>query len=102
MYREGPDFLQFSQHAPFSGCEPVIRVSFSTAYEFFRAMEIAGMYQETEESLMRWANLIELDCTCCLEEPENGRSECHAWSALSKVNRRGISGSGTGRYFHHK
>ncbi|MFA9376380.1 MAG: alpha-L-rhamnosidase C-terminal domain-containing protein [Lachnotalea sp.] len=119
MYREGPDFLQFSQHAqswavlngmngeeegwrkvenrsgmkrimtatiskdaPLPGCEPIIQVSFATAYEFFRAMEIAGMYQETEESLMHWAHLIDLDCTCCPEVPELARSECHAWSAL--------------------
>jgi hypothetical protein len=32
--------------------------------------------------MMRWAALPAQGCTTCPEEPENGRSECHAWSAL--------------------
>lgn len=71
-----------SKDAPKPGCKPVIPVSFSTAYEFFRAMEKAGCYGETKDSMMRWAHLVDLHCTTCPEEPENGRSECHAWSAL--------------------
>ncbi|MDO4285462.1 MAG: alpha-L-rhamnosidase C-terminal domain-containing protein [Eubacteriales bacterium] len=102
MYREGPVFEQYTQHAQawavlnelaqgeqaaavlrHALAEPdVLPVSFSTAYEFFRAMEKSGLYAETRENMMRWAHLLELHCTTCPEEPENGRSECHAWSAL--------------------
>lgn len=109
LYREGPELRQFSQHAqswavlngltdrseskelmkramfggePAPGCEPIIPCSFSTAYEFYRAMEIAGIYEDTESNMMRWAALPAQGCTTCPEEPENGRSECHAWSAL--------------------
>lgn len=102
MFREGPDFMQFSQHtqawAVLSGARDpengrdmlkaalsdtsVIRCSFSTSYEWFRALEKCGMYCETKENMIRWAGLPELGCTTCPEEPENGRSECHAWSAL--------------------
>ncbi len=102
MYREGPAFSQYSQHAQawavLNGLgdkekqrralknalqeKDVLQCSFSTAYEWFRALEKAGMYEETEENIMRWAALPGQGCTTCPEEPTNGRSECHAWSAL--------------------
>lgn len=109
MYREGPSIYQFSQHAQswailndmedmergrrilknaingvaaIEGCEAVIPCSFSTAYEWFRALEKMQLYVETKENMMRWVRLLELDCTTCPEEPEQGRSDCHAWSAL--------------------
>lgn len=102
MYSEGPQFEQYTQHAQawavLNGAEKkerakqilknamdqedVIQCSFSTAYEWFRAMETAGLYGETKENMMRWAALPSQGCTACPEEPENGRSECHAWSAL--------------------
>lgn len=102
MYREGPDVLQFSQHAQswaaLNGMgekeerrrmlllamrEPdVIRCSFSTSYELFRALEQEGLYGETKPLMARWSGLLEKHCTTCPEEPESGRSENHAWSAL--------------------
>ena len=102
MYREGPEFQQYSQHAQawaiLNGMaelkdgkkilrnaiegESVVKCSFSTAYEWFRAMEKVGLYGETEENMKRWIGLIEQGCTTCPEEPENARSECHAWSAF--------------------
>lgn len=102
MYREGPTFQQYSQHAQawaiLNGMadtkdgkrilrnaikeETVIKCSFSTAYEWFRAMEKVGLYGETKENMERWIGLKAQGCTTCPEEPENGRSECHAWSAL--------------------
>lgn len=102
MYREGPEYVQYSQHAQAwavlngMGDEEkqrralknalregdVIRCSFSTAYEWFRALEKAGVYEETEENIMRWAALPGQGCTACPEEPVNNRSDCHAWSAL--------------------
>ena len=102
MYREGPAFAQFTQHAQawavLNGMadkenaqqilknamedDKVIKCSFSTAYEWFRAMEQAGLYADTKESMERWSGLLEQGCTTCPEEPTEGRSECHAWSAL--------------------
>lgn len=66
MYREGPQFEQYTQHAQAWAVlnevekkerakqilknamdqEDVIHCSFSTAYEWFRAMETAGLYGE--------------------------------------------------------
>lgn len=102
MYREGPNYIQYSQHAQAwavlnnmgnheKQCrmmaramsdEDVLRVSFATAYEWFRALEITRMYAQSEENMLRWAALRSQGCTSCPEEPTNGRSDNHAWSAL--------------------
>lgn len=101
MYREGPDFSQFSQHAQswavlngmVSGEEAkalmartfaekdVLRCFFSTCYELFRACELAGCYDLTKQQMDWWIDLIDKHCTTCPETPVDSRSECHAWSA---------------------
>lgn len=100
MYREGPDFSQFSQHAQswavlngmVSGEEAkalmtrtfvekdVLRCFFSTCYELFRACEQAGCYDLTKQQMDWWIDLIGEHCTTCPETPVDSRSECHAWS----------------------
>jgi hypothetical protein len=102
LYREGPAFEEYSQHAQSwavllgmqqgqqAACtmeaafaKDVIPCSFSTSYELFRACEKAGVYELTFGSLQRWLDLIDEHCTTCPETPEyTTRSECHAWSAL--------------------
>ncbi len=101
MYREGPDFKQFTQHAQawavlngmndHNGKElltkalndtDVIECTFSTSFELFRALEHAGMYAITKKLLDKWIRLLDLGCTTCPETPTESRSECHAWSAL--------------------
>ena len=102
LLREGPAIAQYSQHAQswavLNGMFPkeeaakvmhrtlsapdVIPSSFSTGYEVFRAFEEAGIYKETFTLMEKWIRLLDLHCTTCPEEPLNGRSECHAWSAL--------------------
>ena len=102
LYREGPAFHQYSAHtqawAVLNGLrkkkaaahllrtamekEDCLRCSFSTAYEWFRALEEAGMFDEMRRELEPWIELLALDCTTCPETPKGARSECHAWSAL--------------------
>lgn len=102
MFREGPAFSQYSQHAQswavLNGLltgeqavrtlrramdeKDVLRCSFSTSFEWFRALETVGLYQETREAMLRWATLPALGNTTCPETPDESRSECHAWSAL--------------------
>ncbi len=102
LYREGPDFQQFSRHAQawavLNGLkegedaarllkaalerEDILRCSFSASYEWFRALEKAGLYDDMRKELEPWIELLDLDCTCCPETPKGARSECHAWSAL--------------------
>ena len=102
MVREGPNFSQFTQHAQswavLTGMleaqqartalrhamddGDVLKCGFSTSYEWFRALEQAGMYEETEKYMRDWAALPAMGNTTCPEVPGDSRSECHAWSAL--------------------
>lgn len=99
MLREGPNCRQFTRHAQawavINGlfdpaqsrtalknalaCPPC---SFAASYEWFRALEQAGMEDEMRQSLDAWIGLIDRGNTTCPEEPRHPRSECHAWSAL--------------------
>ena len=119
MYREGPAFQQFSQHAQSwavlndmlslkeagalmkrSFKSDVLQCGFSTSFELFRACEKSGCYKETESRWNKWIQLINEHCTTCPETPENARSECHAWSALPMYEMihtmAGIRRKGTG------
>lgn len=102
MYREGPSFEQYTEHAQawavLNGMtdaeksrrilrnaaegRDVLKVTFSTSYEWFRALEQSGMYAYTEENMELWKGLLDLNCTTCPETPGDTRSDCHAWSAL--------------------
>lgn len=102
MYREGPEFEQYTCHAqawailnelpPQSRAEKMLRhaameadvlkCTFSTAYEWFRACAKTGVYELTIQDMNGWIELPGKGCTCCPETPVDSRSECHAWSAL--------------------
>ena len=109
MFREGPSFAQFTQHAQAWAVlcgvggrecvlhalqdEDVLRVRFATAYEWFRALEKTGLYDYARQELQPWIDLIALDCKTCPETPTNARSENHAWSALPMLELlRGAAG----------
>ena len=99
MVREGPACPQFTRHtqawAVVNGmlsrqesrraleqalpCPPC---SFAASYEWFRALEQAGMEDQMRRDLNAWIELIDRGSTTCPEEPHHPRSECHAWSAL--------------------
>lgn len=102
MYKEGPDTRQYTRHAQAWAVlnelqdketgrkilinalegEDVIPCSFSASYEWFRALEMVGMYEMTKNDMFRWKELLDMGCTTCPETPGISRSECHAWSAL--------------------
>lgn len=99
MVREGPACQQFTRHAQawavINGlldaaesqralraavaCPPC---SFAASYEWFRALEQAGMEDQMRRDLDAWIGLLSRGSTTCPEEPHHPRSECHAWSAL--------------------
>ena len=99
MVREGPACRKFTRHAQAwavvngmldekesrralqasLSCPPC---SFSTSYEWFRALERAGMEEQMRRDLDAWIGLLSRGSTTCPEEPHHPRSECHAWSAL--------------------
>ena len=102
LYREGPRVSQYSQHAQAWAIlnkmlaeddgrrlletaladSSVISCTFATSYELHRAMVMTGLFDEVENNLRKWSDLIDLGCTTCPETPGLTRSDCHAWSAL--------------------
>ncbi|MGC6176877.1 hypothetical protein [Lacrimispora sp. 38-1] len=85
LFKEGPDFTQYTQHAQAWAVlnemvpldkgreilektfydDSILKCSFSTSYELFRAMEKTNLYGETKHLLNRWIHLLDLDCTTC-------------------------------------
>lgn len=101
MFREGPEFEQYSVHAQAwavlndmvskkdagdimeraLNAPDTVKNSFSTSFEVFQALSIAGRYDLANAMFDLWRVLPEKGCTTCPEVPVNSRSECHAWSA---------------------
>ena len=103
LYREGPAYEEYSQHAQLwavlSGLavgekakeimdkvlsdDTLIPCSFVLQFYLFRALEAAGMYDKTAQLWTLWKDLIDLNLTTVPEIPgKYNRSECHAWGSL--------------------
>ena len=50
-------------------------------YYLFRALEAAGRYSYAPKVFDGWEKMLDLHCTTWCENPDNPRSECHAWSS---------------------
>ena len=60
----------------------VSRASFSFGYYTFRALEKTGLYKKYSQRLFGgWYKMLDMGCTTWCENPNNPRSECHAWSS---------------------
>lgn len=60
----------------------VNRASFSFNYYTFRAIEKAGCYSKYFDRLFGgWYKMLDMGCTTWCENPDDPRSECHAWSS---------------------
>ncbi len=55
---------------------------FAYAYFVFRALEAVDEYALSADLLSLYHKLLEMNCTTVPEEPNNPRSECHAWGAV--------------------
>lgn len=56
--------------------------SFSMNYYLFRALEETDRYDRYAKKLFAgWEKMLDLHCTTWCENPDNPRSECHAWSS---------------------
>lgn len=113
LYREGPNYNTYSQHAQvwavLSGAAAgdrakrvmeealernnIAKCSFPLQFYMFRAMEKAGLYEETLALWGQWKELLTLHLTTIPETPFRPRSDCHAWGALPLYEfTRGILG----------
>ena len=103
LYRNRPSIREYSQHTTlwailsgavngeeagklidrtFDGHVPVAQCTFSMSYYMFRALEMAGRYEQyARRQLEGWEKMLDLHCTTWCENPDSPRSECHAWSS---------------------
>lgn len=102
LYKEGPHFKGYSVQsqvwAVLSGvakgerARSILRKSLSMpeipqcsyvmSFFLFRALEEAGIYEDTEKLWDMWKIIIDLKLTTTPEEQVQPRSDCHAWGAL--------------------
>ena len=101
-YRTHKNEAVFSQHAQvwavLSGCAEgeeakqlmracmqdsnLLKCSYSMQFFLFRALELAGVYDEFPEKWAPWRRLLEQHVTTWPEDFVNQRSDCHGWSAV--------------------
>lgn len=58
------------------------QASVSYMFYLFRALEIAGWYEKTEELWELWRKMVREHMSTCVENGTDGRSDCHAWASL--------------------
>ena len=56
----------------------------SVAFMFylFRALEMCGWYEKTDELWELWRQMVRDNLTTCVENDTDARSDCHAWASL--------------------
>lgn len=60
--------------------EDISKCTFSMNFYLFRALEKCGMYNKAYDFFDGWKKMLDLNCTTWCENPDDPRSECHAWS----------------------
>ena len=65
----------------FNSDKKIAKCTFSMNYYLFRALEAADRYNYSPEVFGGWERMLDLHCTTWCENPDNPRSECHAWSS---------------------
>lgn len=60
----------------------LLQCSYSMSFYLFRAMEVAGIYDEITTKWQPWINMMDLHLTTWMEDAVSQRSDCHGWSAI--------------------
>lgn len=100
---DGPGVAQYSQHCQVFGIltgiidknkgreilketlnqkEKYSQCSVAMMFYLFRALELCGLYEETDKLWNVWRSMLDKNLTTCEEDGVNSRSDCHAWGAL--------------------
>ncbi len=103
IYLDGPGVYEYSQHcqvyslltdtvsvekgrelvlASLADKEKYAQCTVAQAYYLFRALEKIGAYEYTDEIWDIWRDMLKKNLTTCVENPLDGRSDCHAWGSL--------------------
>ena len=56
--------------------------SVSYMFYLFRALEMTGWYEKTDDLWELWRKMVREHMSTCVENGTDSRSDCHAWSAL--------------------
>lgn len=75
---EGKEMLKATVNNP-----DLAQASVSFMFYLFRAMEITGCYEKTDEQWNKWRKMVDDHLTTCVENDTDERSDCHAWGALA-------------------
>ncbi|MBQ8092723.1 MAG: family 78 glycoside hydrolase catalytic domain [Clostridia bacterium] len=99
---DGPHNAQYSQHCQVFGTltgvltkeegrqrlietirdKSIPQCTVAMCFYLFRALEMTGLYEYTDQYLNIWRRMIDNGCTTTIESEGYSRSECHAWGAL--------------------
>ena len=58
------------------------QASVSFMFYLFRALEVCGWYEKTDELWNLWRQMVKNNMTTCVENDTDERSDCHAWASL--------------------
>ena len=58
------------------------QASVSYMFYLFRALEITGWYEKTEDLWDLWRKMVREHMSTCVENGTDGRSDCHGWASL--------------------
>ena len=64
------------------GDPDIPQASVSFMFYLFRALEICGWYEKTDDLWNLWRQMVRDNLTTCVENDTDARSDCHAWAAL--------------------
>ncbi|MBR4394098.1 MAG: hypothetical protein IKT07_08780 [Oscillospiraceae bacterium] len=56
--------------------------SVSFMFYLFRALEVCGWYEKTDELWNLWRQMVKNNMSTCVENDTDERSDCHAWASL--------------------
>ena len=99
---DGPHNAQYSQHCQVFGTltgvltkeegrqrlietirdKSIPQCTVAMCFYLFRALEMTGLYEYTDQYLNIWRRMIDNGCTTTIESEGYSRSECHAWGTL--------------------
>jgi len=102
LIQDGPGIDKYSQHCQIFGVltdfatgdeaahmidnmlhnKSLAQCSVSFCFYMFRALEKAGLYDQTEVVWAPWREMLENHLTTCVENATDGRSDCHAWGSV--------------------
>ncbi len=64
------------------GNTDIVQSSVAFMFYLFRALEICGWYEKTEDLWENWRRMVRNNLTTCAENDTEQRSDCHAWASL--------------------